>query len=123
MRRLTALLLGMVLAVCSMAQVTMPDTYRLQPEDLLRIQVYAQGTDFELLVDVPVGQDGNITVPFVGVMPATGLTTDELANNIRARFQQEFRLRDPKIGVALLSARQRKAGVTGGNAKRGLPEP
>jgi protein involved in polysaccharide export with SLBB domain len=45
MRRLTALLLGMVLAVCSMAQVTMPDTYRLQPEDLLRIQVYAQGTD------------------------------------------------------------------------------
>jgi len=113
MRRLTALLLGMFLAVCSMAQVTMPDTYRLQPEDLLRIQVYAQGTDFELLVDVPVGQDGNITVPFVGVMPATGLTTDELANNIRARFQQEFRLRDPKIGVALLSARQRKAGVTG----------
>ncbi|MBX3095793.1 MAG: polysaccharide biosynthesis/export family protein [Fimbriimonadaceae bacterium] len=92
---------------------TLPDTYRLQQEDLLRLQIFASGTEIQLAVDVPVGPDGNITAPFVGSVRAQGLTVSELAENLRVKYIENLKVREPQIGITILQYRRIQAAIDG----------
>lgn len=121
MRLLCVRMLIVVAALMGVAHAQlMPDgTYRLQPEDILRILVY---NDQQLSSEVAVGFDGNITAPFLGVVRAEGLTTSELEKVLAEEYTKQLRLRDPRVSVQLLRFRAIRALVGGAVSRPGLFE-
>jgi exopolysaccharide production protein ExoF len=89
------------------------DEYRLGTMDKLRIRVVEWQTAEGAVRDWPtisgdytVGPSGNISLPFVGEMPATGKTTSEIADAISEALQQKFGLLDrPDASVELAEFR------------------
>jgi exopolysaccharide production protein ExoF len=89
------------------------EEYRLGTMDKLRIRVVewqtAEGAvrDWSAVSgDFTVGPSGNISLPFVGEMPATGKTTSEIAETISEALQQKFGLLDrPDASVELAEFR------------------
>mgnify|MGYP002381997896 CR=1 FL=1 len=94
-------------------------TYRLQPDDVLRIQVYREQ---ETLAEVPVGRDGNIAAPFVGIIRVEGKTTAEVQQELTARYVQVLRLKDPKVSVIIVRYRAVRASVGGAVNRPGVYE-
>ncbi len=94
-------------------------TYRLRPEDLLHIQIYNEP---QVNTDVPVGRDGNISAPFVGIVKAQGRTTAELSDDLYGRYQKVLRLKDPKVSVTVLRYRPLQASVVGAVTRPGTYE-
>lgn len=105
--RLFAVLLLMVIAAVTPAQ---DPTYRLMPEDVLQIQVYNEA---QINVQVPVGRDGNISAPFVGIVRAQGKTITELEADLKALYIQRLKLRDPIVSITILQYRRIRASVMG----------
>ncbi len=85
-------------------------TYRLQPEDVIRIQIY---NDQQIAALVPVGRDGNISAPFIGIVRAQGKTTAELEADLREEYIKKLRLRDPIVSVTMEKYRPVRASVGG----------
>jgi exopolysaccharide production protein ExoF len=103
------LLLAIILAT-GQAHAT---EYLLGTMDKLRIRVVewqtAEGAvrDWATISgDYTVGPSGNISLPFVGELPATGKTTSEIADAISEALQQKFGLLDrPDASVELAEFR------------------
>ncbi len=93
-------------------QTTVPltATYRIQPEDILRVQVFNMP---QTAADVVVGRDGNITAPFTGIVRAAGKTTSELEEELRNKYIEKLRLRDPVVSVTIIRFRAVRATVGG----------
>lgn len=85
-------------------------SYRLQPEDVIRIQVYNQQ---DIIAVLPVGPDGNISAPFIGTIRAEGKTTSELEAELAEVYKLKLGLRDPVVSVTIDHYRQIRATVTG----------
>lgn len=68
--------------------------YRLQPGDTLRVKFLYHP---EMDVKLPVRPDGKITLQAAGELDAKGMTTDQLAEEIRQKSSD--RLRDPEVTV------------------------
>lgn len=89
------------------------EDYRLDTMDRLRIRVVewrtAEGEirDWSMLSgDYVVGPSGNLSLPFIGEMEATGKTTAEIATAIGDGLQQKFGLLDrPEASVELAEFR------------------
>lgn len=89
------------------------EDYLLDTMDRLRIRVVewrtAEGEirDWSTLSgDYIVGPSGNLSLPFIGEMPATGKTTAEIASAIGDGLQQKFGLLDrPEASVELAEFR------------------
>jgi exopolysaccharide production protein ExoF len=107
---------AMAFAVMLAALAAVPaqsEEYRLGTMDKLRIRVVEWQTAEGAVRDWPaisgdytVGPSGNISVPFVGEMPATGKTTSEIADVISEDLQQKFGLLDrPDTSVELAEFR------------------
>ncbi len=113
---------GAVAAVGQVAQAAPqaggqgPTIDRLQPDDVIRIQVYNQA---QLQTDTPIGKDGYISAPFVGVVRAQGKTTQELADDLAVLFKKKLFLRDPMVSVTILTFRVLRATVGGSVQKPG----
>jgi len=98
--------LAALLASSSLASA---DDYRLGTMDKLRIRVAewqtADGSirDWSVISgDYTVGPSGSISLPFVGDMPASGKTTDAIAQEIGSALQKQFALKDrPSASVEL----------------------
>jgi exopolysaccharide production protein ExoF len=98
--------LGAFLASSSLAAA---DDYRLGIMDKLKIRVAewqtADGSirDWSVVSgDYTVGPSGSISLPFVGDMPASGKTTDAIAQEIGTALQKQFALKDrPSASVEL----------------------
>lgn len=99
----------LICAALGVAQGT-EGTYRLQPEDVLRIQVY---NEVQINVLVTVGRDGNVSAPFVGIIRAQGRTTSELEAELVTEYQKKLRLRDPKVSVTIERFRELFATIGG----------
>ncbi len=106
--------LAVVLAACLSWGQTLGETYRLQPEDVLIIQIYRVQ---EVNAVVPVGPDGNIAAPFVGVIRAAGKTLKELEYDLTVAYVDRLKLKDPIVSVTIRDYRQIKASV-GGHVNR-----
>lgn len=94
-------------------------TYRLQPEDVIRIQVYNQQ---DILAVLPVGPDGNISAPFIGTILAEGKTTGELEAELVEAYKSKLGLRDPIVSVTIEQYRRIRATVTGAVPLPGIYE-
>lgn len=84
--------------------------YRLQPEDVIRVQVY---NELQVNALLPIGVDGNVSVPFVGTIRAEGKTTAELEAELVTAYTERLKLRDPKLSVTIERFRPLRASAGG----------
>lgn len=106
------------LAICAAIIVSGPgmaraEEYRLGVMDKLRVRVAewqtAEGAvrDWSAVSgEYTVGASGNVSLPFVGDLPASGRTTTEVAEEIGIKIQKLFGLRDrPSASVEMAKYR------------------
>lgn len=86
------------------------EVYKLQPEDLVRVLVY---NEQQASADVPVGKDGYISAPFVGLIKVAGKTTAQVEAELVDLYKAKLRIRDPRVSVTILKYRTLKATVGG----------
>lgn len=79
-----------------------PMQYRLGTDDEVRLMTYGQD---QLTSDFRIDSAGNIDVPLLGNVRASGLTTRELGENVTAALRQKAILRDAKIAVQVTAYR------------------
>lgn len=111
-RRLVVLIgvcMALATAVCAQNSTT-AKPYTLKPEDVLRIQVFNQQ---QIAADVPVGEDGNIAAPFVGVLYVEGKTVTEVEKELFNLYKKKLLLRDPIVSVTITQYRKLKASING----------
>ncbi len=106
-----------VLSILSgFAQTHPTKTYLIRQDDVLRIQVYGES---QATAEVLVGEDGNISAPFVGIVRAEGRTTAELEADLAELYKEKLRLRDPKVSVIFAKYAPLRAWVGGAVGKAG----
>jgi polysaccharide export outer membrane protein len=92
-----------------------PDlSYRLGPEDQLRISVW---DNKELTLDLVVRPDGKISMPLLQDVPAEGLTAAELATNIQEKLSAF--IVNPEVTVIVLQVNAPKYYLIGYVARPG----
>ena len=69
------------------------DDYVMGPGDRLRLRVYP---DEELNVELRIGADGHVIVPFLGAVTAAGKTIVELSDELYLRFRGDYYI-DPIV--------------------------
>lgn len=112
---------AMCAVLCLMASLVgaQDSTYRIKPDDVLRVQVYNEA---QINNQLPVGVDGNVSVPFVGLMQVAGMTTDEVEAALVIKYQDRLKLRDPKVSVTIERYRPVRASVGGFVGRPGVYE-
>jgi polysaccharide export outer membrane protein len=110
MRATAILLLLTLLSLLGIAAQAQEGTYRLQPLDVIRIQVYDEP---QVNAVLPIGRDGNISVPFVGIVKASGRTTSELEAELSQLYEEKLRRRNPHVAVTIEQFRPVRASITG----------
>jgi len=76
--------------------------YRLGPQDHVHVTIFRQP---ELSGDFALDGQGSLALPLVGNLPASGLTTRELEDQIEQRLQSEHYLVNPQVSVEPLIQR------------------
>ena len=96
--------------------VTRPskDEYVIGPEDVLAINVWKEP---EISRSVPVRPDGKISLPLVGDLPASGLTTDKLRDNIAEKLKEY--ISNPEVIVIVQEVKSRSFNIVGKVGKPG----
>jgi polysaccharide export outer membrane protein len=118
-----AVLLTVVAAGWAMAQgqtngsIGTPGIYRLQIEDVIRIQIYNEA---QVSQELAVGRDGNTVFPFIGVVRTVGKTTSELEAELAQEYSRRLKIRDPKVSITILRYRSIRASVIGLVGRPGL---
>lgn len=90
------------------------ETYKIGPQDVLRIDVWREE---QLTRTVPVRPDGKVTLPLVNDVQAAGLTPMELATVVREGMKKY--LNDPQVTVSVTEINSRRVYVTGEVARAG----
>ncbi len=103
---------GEVTSLDALRNVPPPDPVLL-PGDLLRIGVFRQ-PDLDLEVRIP--QDGSISCPLIGSIPAAGKTPAALQESIRVALEKDY-LSDPSVTVTVREYAKRKVYIVGGVAR------
>ncbi len=89
--------------------------YRVAPEDLLEITLYnipeSEVGITPRKTEVRVTQEGTITLPLVGEVPAAGRTPSALEQALRTRYDPY--LHKPQVGVYVKEYRGQRVTVTG----------
>ena len=106
-----------LLAALAGAQTT--PTYRLQPEDVIRVMVYNEA---QINQPLPIGVDGNVSAPFLGLVKCQGKTTYELELELTAMYSKVLKLRDPKVSGTIERFRAIRAIVGGFVGNPGIYE-
>jgi polysaccharide export outer membrane protein len=96
------------------APVVSPD-YRLGAQDRLRVEVFEVP---ELNTDARVAEDGSVTLPVIGAVPARGLTADELADAIESRLEATY-VNRATVRVELTEVLSKTVTVLGAVARPG----
>ena len=73
-----------------------PSTYALRPSDQISVNVFRE-PDLSL-TEVMLGVDGSVSLPLLGTIPAAGLTTRQLEQDIAQRLLAAG-LRSPMVSV------------------------
>jgi polysaccharide biosynthesis/export protein len=89
--------------------------FRLQPGDMIRVDVWQQG---DLSGNVRVRSDGKITVPLVGDVLVAGQTPPEAAETVAAALTRI--VRDPKVVIGVVDVRPVQIGVLGEVSNPGM---
>ncbi len=92
--------------------------YRVGAEDLLLVEVYGQDA---LKREVRVSGQGQISMPLVGVVNVSGLTTKEVEARLRELYGSQY-LRNPQVAVEVKEFHHQRVAVTGAVIKPGFYE-
>ncbi|MBL8059107.1 MAG: polysaccharide export protein [Chthonomonas sp.] len=103
-------IIGLFALLANVALAQAQEAYRLQPEDVIRIQVF---DETQIVGVTAVGKDGNVTAPFLGLVRAEGLTTNELEAVLVKEYQRVLRIREPRVSVTIERFREIRASITG----------
>ncbi|HWA84091.1 MAG TPA: polysaccharide biosynthesis/export family protein, partial [Fimbriimonadaceae bacterium] len=90
MKGALATVVFLLLSMAAFGQSSNSKVYRIRPDDILRIQVYGEA---QVNVEIPVGEDGSISAPFVGSFMVEGKTTGEVEAELTKAYQDRLRLR------------------------------
>jgi polysaccharide biosynthesis/export protein len=88
--------------------------YVIGPDDILNINVWKEP---EISRTLPVSPDGNISLPLVGDLTASGRTPVQLQSEIKQRLLVYFS--DPEVNVSLQQAKSHKFNIVGEVEKPG----
>jgi len=88
--------------------VTTDASYKIGPQDVLRVDVWKE-TEISRLV--PVRPDGKISLPLLNDVQASGLTAMELAGNITEGLKKF--INNPQVTVTVTEINSRRVYVTG----------
>lgn len=92
------------------------DTYKLAPLDTLSVTVFQVP---DLSRDYLVDQSGRMTMPLIGRIEVTGLSTTELAKSLERRLSEKY-MRDPNVTVTLKESASRVVTVDGSVRQPGI---
>ena len=92
------------------------EEYRLGPLDTLNVLVFQVP---ELSGDFQVGSDGNLGLPLVGSIRASGRTVQEVQKEITAKLSASY-LQQPQVTVKVVGFNSQKVTVDGSVAKPGV---
>jgi polysaccharide biosynthesis/export protein len=110
-RFIVGFVIGLTMVSGAVAQSSSGEKiYRLKPEDVLNIQVFGQQ---QIAAQVPVGEDGYVSAPFVGTLKVQGKTLSEVEVELHAMYSKKLKLRDPIVSVTIAAYRRLKANITG----------
>jgi polysaccharide export outer membrane protein len=90
------------------APATTDASYKIGPQDILRIDVWKET---EISRTVPVRPDGKISLPLLNDVQAAGLTAMELANSISEGLKKF--INSPQVTVSVSEINSRRVYVTG----------
>jgi polysaccharide export outer membrane protein len=94
--------------------------YRLGPEDVLEVSVFCLETPGRVtLMRRTISREGHITLPWVGALPAAGLSAPELEQSIASAYAGTY-LKKPQVAVNVAEYRSVPVIVTGAVAQPGL---
>jgi len=88
-------------ATGSTQNATSATAYRLGSGDKVSVNVFGES---ELSGEFLVGDDGQVDLPLIGAVQATGQTVNEFQTAVVARYSQGY-LKDPKVSISVLNYR------------------
>jgi polysaccharide biosynthesis/export protein len=91
--------------------------YPIGPGDVIEISV--PGMEEIKIITQRVTGEGTISLPFAGVINASGMTDKELRDEIRRRLETNY-MRNPQISLFVKEYRSRQVAVIGAVQKPGL---
>ena len=102
-RWMLSVALGCVLMVATghAASPTAHQSYRLGPNDVVRIQVYGEE---DLTVESKIDGDGNINFPLLGMVTVAGKTLPELQEYLGAQLARGY-VRTPRVTAYIFKYR------------------
>lgn len=115
-----ALIIGSMTQLKSQDKVVASDTkqadanYLIGPSDILTISVWK---DAELSRTLPVRPDGKISLPLIGELPVSGLTTKAVQDIITQKLR--VYISDPQVTVIIQEVKSRTYSILGKVAKPG----
>lgn len=118
LRPLLLLALPLLAALAPAGGTRAEEPYRLGAGDQLKVLVLGQP---ELSGELAVASDGSLELPFLGPVPAAGLTTAELAERLEALLADGY-LKRPQVSVSVLES-QRERVFVAGEVQRPGPYP
>jgi polysaccharide export outer membrane protein len=114
-RYLLIMLFCLILPSVGMGEPSLPadnaPSYRLGPDDVVKISIMAGGTE-QVAKEMVVGGTGHVTVPFVGKVMAQGLTLGELETAIVKPLAAEFFV-DPQVHLQIVGYHSLKFFISG----------
>jgi polysaccharide biosynthesis/export protein len=93
---------------------TVPDNYIIGPSDVLAITVWKES---EFSKTMPVRPDGKISLPLIGEMQASGLTTAQLRQVVGQKLMDY--ISEPEVNVVVQEIKSRNFNVMGKVIKPG----
>lgn len=96
-------------AVTNAKNAPSPGDYRIGPNDELAINVLEAP---DLSVAVRVGADGDISIPLLGTIRASGMTSRELALVLEALLRRTY-MKDPQVTVTVIEMQSHSVSVLG----------
>lgn len=116
---LTALLSSNIYAaettVTAPAAIEESRSYRLSPNDLIRIKVFQED---DLTTELRLAKDGTGTYPLLGVITLGGRTVDEAAATLREQLGKDY-LVNPQVTITVVEYSKRRFTVLGQVQKPG----
>jgi polysaccharide export outer membrane protein len=111
--RAKAILLLTILFGVFVGQANAQDAaYKLQPMDVIRIQVLEVYAG-QINAVLPIGRDGNVSAPFVGSIHAAGRTTSQIETELSQLYEEKLKIRDPHVSVTIEQYRTIQASAAG----------
>jgi len=97
---------------------TASSTYRLQPYDLIDVDVYSEA---DLHKPARLGSDGTVLLPLIGSVKVGGMTVAEATDEIAKRYGAGF-VKNPNVLITVLQYRKSTFSILGHVLKPGIYE-